>query len=148
MSEGNFCSNCGAKLKKTDQFCANCGSTVGTKAAQPVQPVEQPATQPVEGEAPPPAVYTPPTKEEKNKLILLMVVSIIIPIVGIVIAIIRYNKQDKKSGLHYLMCGLSGIAFALGGAYWVGFVLGAVLIASTVYTGLQSINKGEISLEI
>ena len=77
-----------------------------------------------------------------------MVVSIVFPIVGWVLAIIRYNKKDKKSGLHYLMCGLSGFAFILGAAHWSGFILGAVLIASTVYTGLQSINKGEISLEI
>ncbi|MHA1197862.1 MAG: hypothetical protein ACTSQF_00695 [Candidatus Heimdallarchaeaceae archaeon] len=57
-----------------------------------------------------------------------------------------YNKKDKKSGMHYLLCGLSGIAFAMGGWYWAGFLVGALLIASAVYNGLRQIKSGEIKL--
>jgi len=150
MSETNFCSNCGAKLNPTDLFCQNCGTSIKKETEMKTNVTKEPEVQAsVVTESPAPvAVATPPSQEEKNKLILLMVVSIIIPIVGIILGIIRYSKQDKKAGQHYLLCGLSGIAFAMGAWYWAGFLIGAVLIVSAIYTGLQNINKGEISSEI
>ena len=150
MSENKFCSSCGAKLDATVQFCQNCGTAVEVDAEVAKEPTEETVVEQVgTDQAPAPVpVLIPPTKEEKNKLIALMIVSIIIPPVGIVLGIIRYSKQDKKAGQHYLLCGLSAIAFALGAWNWVGYLAGALLVASAVYTGLQSINKGAISLEI
>ena len=144
MTDSIFCSECGAKMKSTENFCQNCGHQLGTAAKPDPEATEQPVQQ---DQAATPTIATPPTPEEKNKLILLMVLSIIIPIVGIVLGIIKYNKKDKKSGQHYLLCGLAGICFGLGAAHFSGFIIGAVLIASAVYTGLQSINKGEISAD-
>ena len=151
MSNTNFCQKCGAKLEEGVKFCSSCGASTETKEPiqeQPPQTTEEQQTQPVSDEALPTATttLTPPTQDEKNKLFLLMAISIIIMPVGFVLAIIQYNKKENKAALHYLMCGLSGVAFAMGSWYWAGFVIGAILIASTVYTGIQSINKGEIKL--
>ena len=151
MTTNVFCQNCDAKLAEGLKFCSNCGSSIQTKESTeklPPQTIEKQPEQPVADDPSPTttSTLTPPTQDEKNKLILLMIVSIIIPIVGWVLAIIQYTKEEKKAALHYLMCGLSGFAFALGGWYWAGFLIGAMLIASTVYTGIQSINKGEVKL--
>ena len=142
MSTEKYCSNCGNVIKDNANFCAACGATQGDAPAQ------QPAQQPVQPAGPAVAapVGTPPSDEDKNKLILWMVASIIIPLIGIVLAIMKYNKQDKKSGMHYLLCGLSGICFGMGGFHWVGFLAGAVIVASVIYNGLRQIKAGEISL--
>ena len=42
-----FCTNCGAKISDNAAFCESCGTAVATAGQEPVQPVEQPAEQPV-----------------------------------------------------------------------------------------------------
>ena len=152
MSKNVFCSNCGDKVQEGMQFCVSCGAKVVEAAAEVVTEPQAAPTPQTETSGPtavgaPVATGTPPTQEEKNKLILFMILSIIIPIVGIVLGIIKYNKKDKRSGQHYLLCGLSGFCFALGAAHWSGFVAGALLIASAVYSGLKQINAGVISAD-
>ncbi|MHA1396336.1 MAG: zinc-ribbon domain-containing protein [Candidatus Heimdallarchaeaceae archaeon] len=138
-----FCSNCGAKLKDEETICPNCGETVAEVVTSSNEKVVQPQADTTSSES---SVPSPPTKEEKNKLIAIMIVSIIIPIVGLILSIVKYVKKDKKSSVHYLMCFASGLAFGMGGWYWAGFVVGALLIASTIYNGLKLINSGEITL--
>ncbi len=140
MSSTKFCTKCGGSLKETDKLCANCGVTIEETPVKAEESVQQ------EGVATPASKYNPPTKEEKNKLILWMVLSIIIPIIGIVLGIVMYSKKDKTSGMHYLLCGFSSIAFASGAYYWAGFIIGALLISSAIYNGLRQINSEEIKL--
>ena len=156
MSKNVFCSNCGEKVQEGMQFCGSCGAKVGKVATEDVTetaaepqatPTPQTETSGPAAVGAPKATGTPPTKDEKNKLILFMILSIIIPIVGIVLGIIKYNKKDKTSGQHYLLCGLSGFCFGLGAAHWSGFIAGALLIASAVYNGLRQINAGVISAD-
>ncbi len=147
MSNTNFCQNCGSKLEEGVKFCSSCGASTETKEPmqeQPPQTTEEQPLQPFADESPPTAtLYLPP---KKNKLILLMAISIIIMPVGFVLAILHYSKKENKAASHYLMCGLSGVAFAMGSWHWAGFLIGAMLIVSTVYNGIQYINKGEIKL--
>ena len=147
MSEKNFCQNCGGKLEQGVKFCSNCGATIIQESEAPQveetkieesqvteQEVEKPITQPA----------TQISDEERNKLIILMVVSILIPIVGLVLAIIRYTENKRKAALHYLLCGLSGIAFGMGFWNWAGFIIGIMLVVSTIYNGLNLIKSGDM----
>ncbi|MBY9000087.1 MAG: zinc ribbon domain-containing protein [Candidatus Heimdallarchaeota archaeon] len=151
MSKNVFCSNCGDKVQDGMQFCDSCGAKVVEVIAEPqATPVSQTDTSgPTTVGAPPVATGTPPTKEEKNKLILFMVLSIIIPIVGIVLGIIKYNKKDQKSGMHYILCGLAGFTFGLSTGFidYVGWLVGLLLVASVVYNGIRQINAGLISAD-
>ena len=144
MAEEKFCINCGEKLIPGEKFCRNCGAKIDDTPATPVQETSGPT------EAGKPTVGTPPTQEEKNKLILFMVLSIIIPIVGIVFGIIFYNKKDKKSGMHYLLCGLSGILLGTCSATipYVGWLVGLLVVASVAYNGYKQINAGYISADL
>lgn len=156
MSKNVFCSNCGEKVQEGMQFCGSCGAKVVEVATEAVtEAVAEPQATPTpQTETSGPAAVgapivtgTPPTKDEKNKLILFMVLSILFFPVGIVLGIIKYNKKDKKSGQHYILCALSGFCFGLGAAHWSGFVAGTLLIASVVYNGLRQINAGLISAD-
>ena len=158
MSKNVFCSNCGEKVQEGMQFCGSCGAKVVEVATEAVtETVTEPQTTPTpktETSGPaevgaPTVIGTPPTKEEKNKLILFMILSIIIPIVGIVLGIIKYNKKDKKSGQHYVMCGLAGILFGIttGTIPYVGWLVGLLFVASVVYNGIRQINAGLISAD-
>ena len=80
MNATKFCIKCGGSLKETDEFCANCGATMEetpVKAEETAAKAEETAQQEVV--ATPSSIYNPPTQDEKNKLILWMVLSIIIP---------------------------------------------------------------------
>jgi hypothetical protein len=158
MSKNVFCSNCGDKIQEGMQFCGSCGAKVVEVAPEAVTKVvaEPQATPTPQTETSGPAavgapkvIGTPPTKDEKNKLILFMILSIFIPIVGIVLGIIKYNKKDKKSGQHYLLCGLAGILLGITSATipYVGWLVGLLFVASVVYTGIRQINAGLISAD-
>ena len=45
MTQGNFCTNCGAKLEPGVRFCDNCGQPVGANTPAPVRPT-MPVTPP------------------------------------------------------------------------------------------------------
>ncbi len=158
MSKNVFCSNCGEKVQDGMQFCDSCGAKIVEVATEAVtETVAEPQATPTpqtETSGPaavgaPVAIGTPPTKEEKNKLILFMILSIIIPIVGIVLGIIKYNKKDKKSGQHYILCGLGGILLGVcsGTIPYVGWLVGLLFVASVVYNGMRQINAGLISAD-
>ena len=165
MSKNVYCSNCGEKVQEGMQFCGSCGAKVVEGASEAVvedatatEAVVEPQvtpTPPTNASGPtavgaPVVAGTPPTKEEKNKLILFMVLSIIIPIVGIVFGIIFYNKKDKKSGQHYILCGLGGILLGVcsGTIPYVGWFIGLLFVASVVYNGIRQINAGVISADL
>ncbi len=151
MTNNVFCSNCGEKVKEGMQFCISCGAKVVQVATDP-QPSPSPQT---DASGPttvgaPVTVGSPPTKEEKNKLILFMILSIFIPPVGIVFGIIKYNKNDKKSGQFYLICGGAGILLGVVGIsvpYGIGWAVGLLLVASVIYNGMKQIDTGLISAE-
>ncbi len=158
MSKNVFCSNCGEKVQEGMQFCGSCGAKVGKVATEDVTetaaepqatPTPQTETSGPAAVGAPKATGTPPTKDEKNKLILFMILSIIIPIVGIVLGIIKYNKKDKKSGQHYILCGLAGFIFGLSTGFidYVGWLVGLLFVASVVYNGIRQINAGLISAD-
>lgn len=46
MTQGNFCTNCGAILKPDARFCDNCGQAVGTSMPTPARPQTPVYTQP------------------------------------------------------------------------------------------------------
>jgi hypothetical protein len=146
-SENNFCSNCGSKFELGVKFCSNCGAVIAKEPVAPQvketkkeltpvteQVVEEPITQPT----------AQVDESERNRLIILMVLSIVIPIVGLVLAVIKYTEHKKKAALHYLLCGLSGIAFGMGFWNWAGFIIGVMLILSTIYNGLNLIKSGDL----
>ncbi len=154
MSKNIFCSNCGEKVQEGMQFCNSCGAKVVEVAPEAVAEPQATPTPQTETSGPdavgaPKVISTPPTKDEKNKLILFMVLSIIIPIVGIVLGIIKYNKKDKKSGQHYILCGLAGILLGICSYTipYVGWLVGLLFVASVVYTGIRQINAGLISAD-
>ena len=154
MSKNVYCSNCGEKVQEGMQFCDSCGAKVVEVASETVTEPQATLTPQAETSGPtavgaPIATGTPPTKDEKNKLILFMILSIIIPIVGIVLGIIKYNKKDKKSGQHYILCGLGGILLGVcsGTIPYVGWLVGLLFVASVVYNGIRQINTGLISAD-
>jgi len=152
MSTNEFCPNCGDKLAKGVQFCASCGAKTESVVKEETQtPPQTESSEPVPADVGKPAATgTPPTADEKNKLILFMILSIFIPIVGIVLGIIKYNKNDQKSGQFYLICGGAGILLGvLGGSvpYGIGWVIGLLLVASVIYNGMKQISTGLISAE-
>lgn len=144
MADDKFCVNCGEKLVPGENFCKSCGAKVDAKAEAPAQETSGPT------ETGAPVAGTPPNQEERNKLILFMVLSIIIPIVGIVFSIIFYNKKDQKSGMHYLLCGLAGICLGLcsGVIPYVGWLVGLVLAGAIAYNGYRQIMTGQISADL
>lgn len=147
MSVDNFCSNCGSKLEPGVKFCSNCGATIVKKPGAP-QAEETNVESSMEVEQ---QVETPITKtttkideSERNRLIVIMIISIVLPIVGLVLAVIKYTQRKKKAALHYLLCGLSGIAFGMGFLNWSGFVIGLMLVVSAIYNGLNLIKSGDL----
>ncbi len=154
MSKSVYCSNCGEKVQEGMQFCNSCGAKVVEVATETVAEPQVAPTPPTNTSGPtavgaPVVAGTPPTKEEKNKLILFMVLSILIPPAGIVLGIIQYNKKDKKSGQHYILCGLGGILLGVcsGTIPYVGWLVGLLFVASVVYNGIRQINAGLISAD-
>ena len=143
MSENNFCQNCGSKLELGVKFCSNCGASIIQDTEPPKAEETKVDSYPVVEEKVEESVVklTAPIDSERNKLIALMVVSILIPIVGLVLAIIKWTESKKKAAGHYAWCGASGIAFAMGAWHWSGFIIGLLLIASAVNNGIQLINS-------
>lgn len=120
-NQSYFCSYCGASLDPNDAFCNNCGqSVIETQSLQPTYAPPKtetvgsttfgsPSTQPgyVSGG------YTKPAQEKASTG--LIIVSFIIPIFGLILAIIKASNGQGQAAKSY------GIACAVGFA--IGFVL-------------------------
>lgn len=117
-NQNYFCSYCGASMAPNDAFCNNCGQSVTeTQAPQPTYAPPKteivgstsygpPSSQPgyVSGG------YTRPAQEKASTG--LIVVSVIIPIVGIILAVVKASKGQGQAAKAYGIAGAVG--FAIG----------------------------------
>lgn len=120
-SQNYFCSYCGASIAPNDVFCNNCGQPV-TESQAPQSAYAPPKTETVGSTnfGPPSSQpgyvsggYTRPKQEKASTG--LIILSLFIPIVGIILAIVKASNGQGQAAKAY------GIAAAVGIA--VGFFL-------------------------
>lgn len=132
-----FCKYCGKEVEQNATICVNCGGEVtplapdGTipanNAATPQQPIypQQGANgyPPQNGYYPPPyppqPYYPPPKYVDPNAPANggLIALSIIIPIVGIILGLVKMSDGEKKAGKTYLTAALITMGVYL--VFWI-----------------------------
>lgn len=100
-----FCKNCGSEIPNDSTFCVKCGakaeaSVQQAQATQPARPVQQ---------------YTQTSSTASKDVVSagLVILSILIPLVGIIMGIVFMCDGKKYAGKTYLLAGIiSGVIFA------------------------------------
>ncbi len=125
-----FCKYCGKEVIQGDTICPNCGGEIDIPVNNmpPPQPMPSQQAQPVVYAPPggyyvppyPPMQYVDPDPPANGGLIAL---SIIIPIVGIILGIIKMSDGQKRAGKTYLLSGLIviGVNFLFVIFYYIFF---------------------------
>ncbi|MHA2358204.1 MAG: zinc-ribbon domain-containing protein [Candidatus Heimdallarchaeaceae archaeon] len=152
MSESIFCSTCGTKLQEGVKFCSNCGAKAET-VAEPA-PTESamvktdPPPEEIATEETPPAATPEITQEHLNKSIVFMVLSIIIPIFGWVMALIRYTKENKQEAKFFALWGLEGFlcGIIIGLGDIAGIVIGLIMLVLAIVDSINRLRTGKISI--
>lgn len=86
-----YCQHCGKQIKDDATYCEHCGSAVGyTK----------------------PQVKQESVKHTEQVSAWLIILSLIIPIAGIIVGAVRYNEHPDTSKI-YIWCGIGSIIFGL-----------------------------------
>jgi len=124
-NQNYFCSYCGASIVPNDAFCSNCGQPVTESQAPQSTTYAPPVTETVGSTSygPPSSQpgyvsggYTRPAQEKASTG--LIVVSFIIPLVGIILAIVKASKGQGQAAKAYGIAGAVG--FAIG--FFLNFV--------------------------
>ena len=81
-----FCPNCGTKIEDGVRFCPNCGAKI------------EEAILPPEDEDGKLGLLTPQKNQSWNTWMMtfLIIVSILIPLIGIIIGLVNKNKEGKE----------------------------------------------------
>jgi len=78
-----------------------------------------------------------------------MILSIVIPIVGFVLALIKYTRENKKEAKYFALWGLVGLAcditIALGEI--VGAITGTILLLLFILDGYNRLRTGKIYID-
>ena len=95
------CSSCGAEIEPGMTQCSYCGQPVETTSSGNIQYGQ---TQNVT-----PNAYVPNANqaEEDKVSVGLVIVSVLIPLVGIIVGIVNMSKGKKKSGKIYLIVAIA-----------------------------------------
>lgn len=118
-NQSYFCSYCGASLAPNDAFCNNCGQSVTeTQSPQPTYAPPKTETLGSTTFGSPPSQpgyvsggYTKPAQEKASTG--LIVVSFIIPIVGVILAIVKASQGQGQAAKAYGIAGAVGFAIGL-----------------------------------
>ena len=115
-NQNYFCSYCGASIAPNDAFCNNCGQSVtATQAPQPTY--APPKTETVGSTS-----YIPPSSqpgyvsggharpEQEKASTGLIILSLFIPIVGIILAIVKASNGQGQAAKAYGIAAAAGIA--------------------------------------
>ena len=141
-----FCKYCGKEVEQNALICANCGGEVTPLASDGTIPADPPAPQqpmlpqqgapngypPPYGYYPPPyppqPYYPPPRYVDPNAPANggLIALSIIIPLVGIILGLVKISDGEKRAGKAYLIAGLVTMGInillvILSFSLWAGF---------------------------
>ena len=80
-----FCNKCGNEIPTDSTFCVKCGAKLET--AQPIQN------------------YSQPIEEKIN--VGLVILSVMLPLVGIILGIVYLVNQNKRAGKAYLIAAIA-----------------------------------------
>ena len=111
-----FCKSCGKEINDQAVVCPYCGVQTGAVQNTPQQPnygYQQPMNQP----------YNQNDVDETN--VGLVILSVLIPIVGIILGAVNMSNGKKKSGKAYLLAGVITIAVEIV----IGIIIG-IAVAS------------------
>ena len=125
-----FCSYCGASIAPEDAFCNNCGqSTSETQSEQPTY--APPQTETLGSTSYAPQQYSQPgyvaggyAKPVQQKASTgLIILSFIIPLVGLILAIVNGSKGQSQAAKSYGIAAAVGFAITLALNFipWFGF---------------------------
>ena len=83
-----FCPNCGEELVENAKFCKSCGYDIENKVQSDVQPAQ--------------GQFTPQAEEKSHTIAIVLgyVFAILIPIIGVIIAIYLMTRQEEKAKTH------------------------------------------------
>ncbi len=80
-----FCNKCGSEIPADSKFCVKCG----TKSETEAQPAQN---------------YSYSTEENVN--VGLVILSVIIPLIGLILGIVNLSNKNKRAGKAYLIAAL------------------------------------------
>jgi uncharacterized membrane protein YvbJ len=123
-NQNYFCSYCGASIAPNDMFCNNCGQSV----AEPQAP--QPTYTPPKTETVGSTSYIPPSSQpgyasvgyqkpaQEQASTGLIILSFIIPLVGIILAIVKASNGQNQAAKAYGIAAV--VAIVLG--FFLNFI--------------------------
>ena len=95
-----FCKTCGNQIPDGSVNCPSCGAAqVAQQYQQPAQQYQQPVQQYQQAQQP--AQHVPQTRINPG----FMILSILVPAVGIIMGIINLCKKNTRPGRAYLIAG-------------------------------------------
>lgn len=109
-----FCKSCGKEINDQAVVCPYCGVQTGAFQNIPQQPAQP---------------YAQNDADETN--VGLVILSVLIPIVGIILGAVNMSNGKKKSGKAYLLAGIITIAVEIV----IGIIIG-IVVASNPLTRL------------
>lgn len=118
-----FCSSCGKEINDQAVVCPYCGAQTANAQQIPQQPnygAQQNYAAPQQN--PYMNQYPQPIEADETN-VGMVVLSVLIPIVGIVLGAVNMNNGKKKSGKAYLMAGIIAIAIE----FVIGIIVGIVV---------------------
>lgn len=101
-----FCKSCGKEINDQAVVCPYCGVQTGTFQNIPQQPAQP---------------YAQNDADETN--VGLIILSVLIPLVGIILGAVNMSNGKKKSGKAYLLAGIITVAVELVIAIIIGIVV-------------------------
>lgn len=106
-----YCKNCGKEISDESSACVHCGAITGS---------------PMPGAKSNPAPAAAPVNDPNEPAnVGLIILSVMVPLAGVVLGILQLNDGKKRAGKAYLMAAIItlGVSFLLVALFFLAFFL-------------------------